>query len=46
MPDAVVTDLSMPEMDGLDLAKRMRSDDRLSGVPIVLWVSLALRRAR
>jgi CheY-like chemotaxis protein len=36
-PDAVLTDLHMPEMDGLDLVKRMRRD--YSGVPVVLMTA-------
>lgn len=34
--DLVITDLVMPEIDGLQLIGRMRSDERLKDVPVVL----------
>ena len=33
--DLIVTDLAMPEMTGLELAERLRADERLHGVPIL-----------
>jgi CheY-like chemotaxis protein len=36
-PDAVVTDLHMPEMDGLELVEHMRR--RFPGIPVVLMTS-------
>jgi CheY-like chemotaxis protein len=33
---AIVTDLNMPRMDGFELIRRIRSDARLSGTPIVV----------
>ena len=35
IPDIVLTDMWMPEMDGTQLAEAMRSDRRLAEVPIV-----------
>ena len=35
-PDAIVTDLEMPRMDGLDLARELRRRRELEAVPIVL----------
>jgi CheY-like chemotaxis protein len=35
-PDAVVTDWSMPVMDGVALCRRMRQEARLATVPVVL----------
>ena len=35
-PDAVVTDWSMPVLDGVALCRRMRRDARLAAVPVVL----------
>jgi len=32
----IMVDWNMPEMNGLDLVKQMRSDPRLSAVPIVM----------
>ena len=34
-PDVVVTDLAMPEMDGRELSRRLRSDRQTSDVPII-----------
>ncbi|KAF1041990.1 MAG: putative transcriptional regulatory protein pdtaR [Herbaspirillum frisingense] len=34
--DAIVTDLLMPVMDGLDLATTVKSDSRYAALPIVL----------
>jgi DNA-binding response OmpR family regulator len=35
-PDAVVLDLMMPEMDGFEVLKRLRDDERTSEVPVVI----------
>jgi CheY-like chemotaxis protein len=34
-PDVVVTDLAMPEMDGRELSRRLRSDRSTSDLPII-----------
>lgn len=39
--DAVVTDVNMPNLDGLGLARRIRSEPRHAELPIVLVTSLA-----
>src|SRR6478736_6456212 len=33
---AIVTDLNMPRMDGFELIRRVRSDRRLCGTPIIV----------
>jgi two-component system chemotaxis response regulator CheY len=35
-PDIIITDINMPIMDGLKLVQRIRSDDRLRDVPIMI----------
>lgn len=35
-PDLVVTDIMMPEMNGVDLCKKMKSDPRTAHVPVIL----------
>ena len=32
----IVTDLNMPRMDGYELIRRVRADQRLSGMPIIV----------
>ncbi len=34
-PDVVVTDIAMPEMDGLELSRRLRAGRATHGVPII-----------
>lgn len=38
--DIVVSDIDMPEMNGLELVKRIRSDSGLSGMPVIAVTSL------
>ena len=35
-PDAVVLDLLMPKMDGYTLLQKMRSDPKLSDIPVIV----------
>ncbi|MBZ0122145.1 MAG: response regulator [Sandaracinaceae bacterium] len=35
-PDLIVTDIMMPRMDGLALARTLKADARLSRVPVVM----------
>lgn len=39
VPDLMLLDIEMPRMDGFELATRMRHDDRLSMVPIIMITS-------
>ena len=38
---AVVTDIEMPRLNGLDFARRIRADDRTASLPIIAVTSLA-----
>ena len=38
---AVVTDIEMPRLDGLGLARRIRAEERTRGLPIIALTSLA-----
>ena len=35
LPRVVVTDLALPRMDGFEMIKQMRDDDRLRDVPVI-----------
>lgn len=41
IPDILVTDVAMPEMDGFELCKRFKSNSKLSGVPVLLLTGLS-----
>jgi DNA-binding response OmpR family regulator len=43
MPDVVVTDIQMPEMDGVELLKALRADPQTVTLPVLMLTSLAER---
>jgi two-component system chemotaxis response regulator CheV len=40
LPDVIVTDIEMPQMDGLALTKRIKDDPNLRHIPVLLFSSL------
>jgi len=40
LPDALVLDLFMPEMDGCDLLSILRSYLRLQSLPVIIWTGV------
>lgn len=40
--EAVLCDIQMPEMDGIELARRLRRDEALAGIPLIAVSALAM----
>jgi chemosensory pili system protein ChpA (sensor histidine kinase/response regulator) len=39
LPDVVLTDIEMPRMDGFDLTRNIRADDRTRHLPVIMITS-------
>jgi len=46
VPALILSDIMMPEMNGLDLVRHLRADDKFSAVPIILLSARAGEEAR
>lgn len=45
-PDLILVDINLPEVDGLTFTKRLKSDPKLAGVPIVALTANVMRGDR
>nr|ALS90034.1 response regulator receiver domain protein [uncultured bacterium] len=45
-PTVVLSDIEMPRMDGFDLARNIRADSRLAGLPIIMITSRIAEKHR
>jgi CheY-like chemotaxis protein len=39
LPDVIVLDIHMPEMDGLEACRRLKQDEKTSAIPVVLFTA-------
>jgi len=46
LPDLILVDINLPEVDGLTFTKRLKSDPKLANVPIVALTANVLRGDR
>jgi Response regulator containing a CheY-like receiver domain and an HD-GYP domain len=46
MPDLVLLDVSLPEMDGTEVLRRIRADTQLRGLPVIALTAHAMATDR
>ena len=46
IPDVMLVDIEMPRLDGFDLTRNIRADQRLKGIPIIMITSRTAEKHR
>ena len=46
LPDVLLVDIEMPRMDGFDLTRNVRADERLKSIPIIMITSRTAEKHR
>jgi two-component system cell cycle response regulator DivK len=46
LPDVILMDIRLPDLDGTEAARRLKADDRTAAIPVVALTSFAMRGDR
>jgi two-component system, cell cycle response regulator DivK len=46
LPDVILMDIRLPDMDGTEAARQLKRDERTAGIPVVALTSLAMKGDR
>jgi two-component system cell cycle response regulator DivK len=46
LPDVILMDIRLPDMDGTEAARRLKADGRTTSIPVVALTSLAMKGDR
>jgi len=46
LPDVILMDIRLPDLDGTEAARRLKADVRTAGIPVVALTSFAMRGDR